>query len=61
MRSVGIKLLKNKLREYFGLRRNRADHGPGSRRFGPPAPGRSPLVSDGLGSKSGDETAGNLG
>lgn len=53
MRSVGIKLLKNKLSEYVRL-------APGGEtvlvtdrdcivaELGPPAPGRSPLVSDAL-------------
>ena len=52
MRSVGIKLLKNRLSEYIraGGRRNRlvTDRDRVVAELGPPTPGRSPLVSDAL-------------
>jgi antitoxin (DNA-binding transcriptional repressor) of toxin-antitoxin stability system len=53
MRSVVIKLLKNKLSEYIRLAAGGetvlvADRGRVVAELGPPAPGRSPLVSDAL-------------
>jgi antitoxin (DNA-binding transcriptional repressor) of toxin-antitoxin stability system len=53
MRSVGIKLLKNKLSEYIRLAAGGetvlvTDRDRVVAELGPPAPGRSPLVSDAL-------------
>ena len=53
MRSVGIKLLKNKLSEYVRLAAGGetvlvTDRDQVVAELGPPAPGRSPLVSDAL-------------
>src|SRR5260370_38327995 len=53
MRSVGIKLLKNKLSEYIRLAAGGetvlvTDRDRLVAELGPPAPGRSPLVSDAL-------------
>ncbi len=53
MRSVGIKLLKNKLSEYIRLAAGGetvlvTDRDHVVAELGPPAPGRSPLVSDAL-------------
>ena len=51
MRSVGIKILKNKLSEYIRLAAGGetvlvTDRDQVVAELGPPAPGRSPLVSD---------------
>jgi antitoxin (DNA-binding transcriptional repressor) of toxin-antitoxin stability system len=53
MRAVGIKLLKNKLSEYIRLAAGGetvlvTDRDRVVAELGPPAPGRSPLVSDAL-------------
>lgn len=53
MRSVGIKLLKNKLSEYIRLAAGGeivlvTDRDRVVAELGPPGPGRSPLVSDAL-------------
>ncbi len=53
MRSVGIKLLKNKLSEYVRLAAGGetvlvTDRDRVVAELGPPAPGRSPLISDAL-------------
>ena len=53
MRSVGIKLLKNKLSEYIRLAAEGetvlvTDRDRVVAELGPPAPGRSPLISDAL-------------
>ena len=53
MRSVGIKLLKNKLSEYIRLAAGGetvlvTDRDRVVAELGPPAPGRSPLLSDAL-------------
>jgi antitoxin (DNA-binding transcriptional repressor) of toxin-antitoxin stability system len=53
MRSVGIKLLKNKLSEYIRLAAGGeivlvTDRDRVVAELGPPAPGRSPLASDAL-------------
>jgi antitoxin (DNA-binding transcriptional repressor) of toxin-antitoxin stability system len=53
MRSVGIKTLKNKLSEYIRLAAGGetvlvTDRDRVVAELGPPAPGRSPLVSDAL-------------
>jgi antitoxin (DNA-binding transcriptional repressor) of toxin-antitoxin stability system len=53
MRSVGIKLLKNRLSEYVRLAAGGetvlvTDRDRVVAELGPPAPGRSPLVSDAL-------------
>ena len=53
MRSVGVKLLKNKLSEYIRLAAGGetvlvTDHDRVVAELGPPAAGRSPLVSDAL-------------
>lgn len=53
MRSVGITLLRNKLSEYVRLAAGGetvlvTDRGHVVAELGPPAPGRSPLVSDAL-------------
>ena len=53
MKSVGIKLLKNKLSEYIRLAAGGetvlvTDRDRVVAELGPPAPGRSPLISDAL-------------
>ena len=53
MRSIGIKLLKNKLSEYVRLAAGGetvlvTDRDRVVAELGPPAPGRSPLVADAL-------------
>ena len=53
MRSVGIKVLKNKLSEYIRLAASGetvlvTDRGRVVAEIGPPGPGRTPVVSDPL-------------